>query len=186
MIETGDRTLQLDWRYIPHLAKITDYYITMRQCKLKQQELSSGWRAARTNVFARGCNTTVRITYPQHLTPSMSGIASSYRVHIWYGKTRIAGLQSGGSWTMIDSAVWAQYINVTDGQTATSHSDRAAKTKELDRTNHHKHRVVSFWRLDHCDKLVNTEGATVKCRAGGGEQLNKSNACTDTSSSCLT
>jgi len=63
-----------------------------------------------------------------HLTPSMSGIPSSYRVHIWYryGKTRMAGLQCGQGRIMMDSVVWVQYINVTDTaykrdrQTATS------------------------------------------------------------------
>jgi len=44
------------------------------------------------------------------------GNPSSYRVHIWYGKTRMAGLQSGEGRMMIDSVVWAQYINVTDTQ----------------------------------------------------------------------
>jgi len=53
------------------------------------------------------------------LTPSMRRIPSSYRVRIWYGKTRIASLQSGENRMMIDSVVWAQYINVTDTQTAT-------------------------------------------------------------------
>jgi len=48
------------------------------------------------------------------------GIPSSYRVYIWYGKTRMAALQSGEDHTMIDSVVWAQYINVTYTQTATS------------------------------------------------------------------
>jgi len=37
-----------------------------------------------------------------------------------YEKTRMAGLQSGEGRMMIDSVVWAQYINVTDTQTATS------------------------------------------------------------------
>jgi len=47
------------------------------------------------------------------------GILSSYRDHIWCGKTRMAGLQSVESRMMIDSVVLAQYINVTDTQTAT-------------------------------------------------------------------
>jgi len=38
----------------------------------------------------------------------------------WYGKTGISGLQSSEGRMMIDSVVWAQYINVTDTQTATS------------------------------------------------------------------
>jgi len=49
----------------------------------------------------------------------MSGIPLSYRVHIWCGKTRMTGLQSGEGRMMIDSVVWAQYINVTDTQADT-------------------------------------------------------------------
>jgi len=48
-----------------------------------------------------------------HFTPSMRGIPSSYRVHIWYGTTRMTGLQSGEGHMMINSVVWAQYINMT-------------------------------------------------------------------------
>jgi len=55
-----------------------------------------------------------------YLLPSMRRIPVSYRVYICYGKTRMAGLQSGEGRMMIDSVVWAQYINVTDTQTATS------------------------------------------------------------------
>jgi len=51
--------------------------------------------------------------------PSMRGISSRYQVHIWCGKTRMAGLQSGEGRMMIDSVVWAQYINVTDTLTTT-------------------------------------------------------------------
>jgi len=47
------------------------------------------------------------------------GDAYIYRVHIWYGITRTAGLQSGEGPMMIDSVVWPQYINVTDTQTDT-------------------------------------------------------------------
>jgi len=36
------------------------------------------------------------------------------RVHIWYGKNRTVSLQSGEGRIMIDSVVWAQYIDVTD------------------------------------------------------------------------
>jgi len=46
-----------------------------------------------------------------HLTLSMSGISSSYRVHIWCGKTRMAALHSDEGRMMIDSVVWVQYIN---------------------------------------------------------------------------
>jgi len=48
--------------------------------------------------------------YPpvSHLTPSVRWIPSSYRVHIWHGKTRIAGLQSGECHRMIESVVWAR------------------------------------------------------------------------------
>jgi len=45
------------------------------------------------------------------------GMSLSYRVHIWYGETRMAGLQSGEGRMMIDSVVWAQYVNVTDRHT---------------------------------------------------------------------
>jgi len=36
-----------------------------------------------------------------------------------YGKTRMTGIQSGEGRMLIDSVIWAQYINVTDMQTAT-------------------------------------------------------------------
>jgi len=48
------------------------------------------------------------------------GDPSSYQVHIWHEKTRMAGLQSGEGRMLIDSVVWAQCIYVTDTQTATS------------------------------------------------------------------
>jgi len=69
-----------------------------------------------TIVFARDHHATVRITCPQHLTPSVMGIPSRYRVHIYCGKTRVAGLQSGEGSMLIDSVVWAQFVNVTDTQ----------------------------------------------------------------------
>jgi len=47
----------------------------------------------------------------------MRGIPPSYRVRIWCGKTRLAGLQYCEGRMMTDSVVWAQYINVTDTQT---------------------------------------------------------------------
>jgi len=50
----------------------------------------------------------------------MTGILSSYRIHIWCEKTRMAGLQSREGRITIDSVVWAQYIIVTNTQTATS------------------------------------------------------------------
>jgi len=56
------------------------------------------------------------LTYFCHLMNSMRGITSGYQVHIWYGKTRMAGLQSGEGRVMINSVVWAQHINVTDTQ----------------------------------------------------------------------
>jgi len=59
-------------------------------------------------------------TYPSPVWLSMIGFPSSYRVHIWYGKTRMAGLQSGEGCKMIDSVIWAKYINMTDTRTATS------------------------------------------------------------------
>jgi len=56
-------------------------------------------------------------TDPSPYDDLTEGIPSSYRVHIWQGKTRMAGLQSGEGRMMIDSVVWAQYINVTDRHT---------------------------------------------------------------------
>jgi len=61
----------------------------------------------------------------QHLTPS------SHRVHIWYGKTRMAGLQSAEGRMMIDSVAWAQYINTTDTQTAMPHCDSNSRPNTL-------------------------------------------------------
>jgi len=49
----------------------------------------------------------------------MTGIL---RVHIWYGQTRMAGLQSGEGRMIIDSVVWAKYINALS---------RAAKTNYI-------------------------------------------------------
>jgi len=69
------------------------------------------------DVTARSDNAT--FTYP---SPSMKGIRWSYRVHIQHGKSRMAGLQSVEGRMIINSVVWAQYINVTDTQTASRHS----------------------------------------------------------------
>jgi len=44
----------------------------------------------------------------------------SHLVHILCGKTGMAGLQSGKGCMVMVSVVSAQYINVTDTQTATS------------------------------------------------------------------
>jgi len=41
----------------------------------------------------------------------------SYRVHIWYKKLGMARLQPGEGRMMIDSVIWAQYINLTDTKT---------------------------------------------------------------------
>jgi len=43
---------------------------------------------------------------------------SSYRVHIWCGKTRMAGLRSCKSRMMTGPVVWVQYINMTNSHTA--------------------------------------------------------------------
>jgi len=53
-------------------------------------------------------------TYPLSFDALKKGIPSSYWIYIWYGNTRMAGLKSGKGRMMIDSVVWAQYINVTD------------------------------------------------------------------------
>jgi len=63
----------------------------------------------------RSCENNVAPT----LDPFNEGIPSSYRVHIWYGKTTKAGLQSGEGCMMIHSVIWAEYINMTDTRTAT-------------------------------------------------------------------
>jgi len=54
-------------------------------------------------------------------------VVTCYRTHIWHGKTRMAGLQSGEGRTMINSVIWAQYINVTDTHTD-SHVTTATAT----------------------------------------------------------
>jgi len=59
------------------------------------------------------------------------GILSSYLVHIWYRKTRMAELQSGEGRMMIDPVVWAQYITwQTHSHVAIANAAlrRAAKT----------------------------------------------------------
>jgi len=40
---------------------------------------------------------------------------SSYRVYIWYGNTRMAGLQSGEGRVMIDAVFWTQYRREAPG-----------------------------------------------------------------------
>jgi len=50
-----------------------------------------------------------------HEKPS---ITASCQVHFWFGKTIMAGLQSGEDHMMIDLVIWAQYINVSDTLTA--------------------------------------------------------------------
>jgi len=50
-------------------------------------------------------------------------LPSSYWAHIWYGITTMAGLQSSEGRMMIDSVVWAQYINVTDTHHNSWHTD---------------------------------------------------------------
>jgi len=100
-----------------------------------------------------------------HLTPSLP---LGYLVHVWRGKTRMAGLQSGEDHMMIDSVVWAQYINVTDRHTDTQtrrhskcHIDalcQAAKSltgwwSSTIRWNKYKNDIIlelSWARLSHC------------------------------------
>jgi len=79
------------------------------------------------DLVARFCDFYLPLS---HLTTSMREILSSYRVHIWCGKTRMAGLQSGESRMMIDSVVWAQYITVTHRQPR-RHSKYRANTPRL-------------------------------------------------------
>jgi len=54
-----------------------------------------------TNVFARGRHALARFSDSPIWRPQLRGIPSSYRVHIWYEKTRMAGLQSGEGHMMI-------------------------------------------------------------------------------------
>jgi len=54
------------------------------------------------------------------------------------GKTRMAGLQSGEGRVIIDSVVWAQYINVTDIHT-------------------HSHVTTAIASLTHCVRAAKTE-----------------------------
>jgi len=53
--------------------------------------------AVKTCCLMNDCNVVARFSdLPtlSHLMSSMRGIPLSYRVHIWYEKTRVAGLQS--------------------------------------------------------------------------------------------
>jgi len=93
---------------------------------------------AGTNIFARHRHATARITnvliaYSHYLTPSLSEIPSSFRVHIWYGKTRMAGLQiqSGNGRSMISSVVCSGTIRQRDRHTDSRPNAlcRAAKTE---------------------------------------------------------
>jgi len=52
-----------------------------------------------------------------HLTLSVKKIPSSYRIHILYGKTRMAGIQSGEGRMMIDSVVGLGTIKASTRQT---------------------------------------------------------------------
>jgi len=54
-----------------------------------------------------------------HVTSLMRRIPFIYRIHIWYGKTTIAGLQSDEASTMIDCRLGTIHQR-TDTQTATS------------------------------------------------------------------
>jgi len=67
-----------------------------------------------------------------HMASSMRGIPSSYRVHIWYGKTRMAGLQSD------EGRMMTQYINVTN-----THTDRQTDRQTC---RHSKWRVNASYR----------------------------------------
>jgi len=115
-----------------------DRLFTSTRLTITNTKLSYCWQTARHycplandgNLLARFCDHSPDgssrqhigrifrvLPTPSHMTPSMTGIPSSYGVHIWCGKTRMAGRQSGEGRMMIDSVVWAQYINVTDRQT---------------------------------------------------------------------
>jgi len=102
----------------------------MNKIGLQHKKLSSRWQTARRSCTpccaVRSCPLVndcdllawfFDFYFPVfHSTPPIKEIPSSYRIHIWYKKTRMAGLQSGEGRMMIDSIVLAQYVNVTDTQ----------------------------------------------------------------------
>jgi len=100
--------------------KVTDQAVTT--AKLKQvAPLSLTCLPTFVRTYSPEAGTqlihNVFITYSQHFTLVMTGIPSSYRVHVWYGKAQVAVRQSGKGHMMTVTVVRAQYINVTDKQT---------------------------------------------------------------------
>jgi len=77
-----------------------------------------------------------------------------YRVHIGWGKTRMAGLQSGEDRMMIDSVVWAQYVTDTQPHRQPRRQSkcranalrRAAKTHRFPQTYTWLFREGTFWK----------------------------------------
>jgi len=98
-------------RIISHNSPLLISYI---QCSLENKKLGYCWHTARCCPGEWLCfiGRILRLLPTlSHTTPSVRRIPSSYPVHIWCGKTRMAGLQSREGCMMIDSIVWAQYIN---------------------------------------------------------------------------
>jgi len=71
-----------------------------------------------TNLFTRRRLPRIGRTLRLLPTPLPFDVEPSGSYLVWKNQ-RMAGLQSGGGRTMIDSVVWAQYINVADRQTDT-------------------------------------------------------------------
>jgi len=91
-----------------HQTSTTRAQLSLKNCPMlvhtSVSAVKSCPQVSDSKIFARFPNFYLSLS---HLTPSMNGIPSSYRVHIWYGKTRMAGLESADE---------AQYIDVTDRQ----------------------------------------------------------------------
>jgi len=83
------------------MPKLRSPWHKMLQSSAFHAVLSSAALCWMTAILAEFCEFYLPIP---HLTPSLRGIPSSYQVHIWSGKTRMAGLQSGEGRIMIDSS----------------------------------------------------------------------------------
>jgi len=91
------------------------YIINYKACSIQNKMFGCRWQTARRRCpLVNECHLISGFSFflpLSHFTPTKSGIPWSYRVHIWCGKARMAGLQSGEGRMMIDSVVWAQHIN---------------------------------------------------------------------------
>jgi len=103
----------------------TLYHILGRvKCATIAAGVSVGQSVSHTRLRLASCRwqTTWRrigrilrlIFAPPPWRPQWRGSCQAFGFIFDTGETRLAGLQSGEDRTMIDSVVWAQYINVTD------------------------------------------------------------------------